>query len=366
MITDTSGTIQYVNPAFTKITGYSAEEAVGQHTRFLKSDRQDPAYYQELWQTILAGEVWRGELINRRKDGTYYSEQMSITPVRDASGAITNFIAIKQDVTAHRATEAALRTASKNWRSVQQLALLGSWEMDVQTSEVRGSTAFFRIFDCPPGTVVQPLKELLNAIPAGDRERTDKMLLNTLQGNEPFDLEHGVVRGDGTIRVVHSRGQLTGEQGGEPLRLVGTSHDITGQRLAHQKLLQSEEKFRSLVANTPDVTWSSAGNGRTDYISPNIEALYGFTPAGDMRKGRRPLVRANSPGRFQTHCGSPSKTICGRPAVSMWNTAYSTRTGDGSGSMTGRTGLTKRTVCVMPTELLPTSPSASGWRRNCG
>ena len=64
-----SATIQYVNPAFTRITGYSAEEVVGQNARLLKSGRQDPAYYQDLWQTILSGEVWRGELINQRKDG---------------------------------------------------------------------------------------------------------------------------------------------------------------------------------------------------------------------------------------------------------------------------------------------------------
>ncbi len=111
VITDTSGTIQYVNPAFTKITGYSAEEAIGQHTRFLKSHRQDPAYYQKLWQTIVAGEVWRGELINRRKDGTHYSEEMSITPVRDGGGAIANFIAIKQDVTERKRVEKELRLA---------------------------------------------------------------------------------------------------------------------------------------------------------------------------------------------------------------------------------------------------------------
>ena len=146
MITDTSATIQYVNPAFTRITLYSAEEAVGQNTRLLKSDRQDPAYYRELWKTILAGEVWQGELINRRKDGTLYTEEMSITPVRDPSGAITNFIAIQQDVTGHRATEAALQSSEKSFEEVQRIAPLGSWELDARMSEFRGSDGFFRIF----------------------------------------------------------------------------------------------------------------------------------------------------------------------------------------------------------------------------
>jgi PAS domain S-box-containing protein len=81
------------------MTGYPADEVVGQNPRILKSGRQDSSVYQALWNTILSGEVWRGELTNRRKDGTFYTEEMTITPVRDATGTITNFAAIKQDVT---------------------------------------------------------------------------------------------------------------------------------------------------------------------------------------------------------------------------------------------------------------------------
>ncbi len=109
VITNADGRIQYVNPAFTRITGYGAEEIIGQNPRILKSNRQNPGYYRDLWNTILAGQVWHGELINQRKDGTIYIEEMTITPVRNAGGAITNFIAIQQDVTEQRAAEEALR-----------------------------------------------------------------------------------------------------------------------------------------------------------------------------------------------------------------------------------------------------------------
>jgi len=108
IITGASGIIQYVNPAFTRMTGYILEEAIGQNPRLLKSDNQDPAYFEILWKTILGGKVWQGELVNRRKDGTLYTESMTITPVRDSTGAITHFIAIKQDVTARKAAEQAL------------------------------------------------------------------------------------------------------------------------------------------------------------------------------------------------------------------------------------------------------------------
>ncbi len=105
VITDHNGTIQSVNPAFTTLTGYTAQEVVGQSTRILKSGKQDGAVYRNLWQTISSGQVWSGELINRRKDGSLYTEEMTITPVRSADGAIARYIAIKQDVSERKQAE---------------------------------------------------------------------------------------------------------------------------------------------------------------------------------------------------------------------------------------------------------------------
>ena len=100
VITDRAGLIQWVNPAFSSLTGYTASEAVGKNPRdLLKSGHHDRALYQTLWDTILSGQVWRGSMINRRKDGSLYTEDQTITPVRDAQGAISHFIAVKQDIT---------------------------------------------------------------------------------------------------------------------------------------------------------------------------------------------------------------------------------------------------------------------------
>jgi PAS domain S-box-containing protein len=118
----------------------------------------------------------------------------------------------------------------------------------------------------------------MDAIAADDREYVNRTLANTIQTREPFDIEHRALRRDGTTRLVRSRGQWLAEQGGRPARVVGTSHDITDYRLAHQKLRQSEEQFRSLVTNIPDVTWTATADGRTHYISPNVETVFGFTP----------------------------------------------------------------------------------------
>ena len=107
LISDPTGRIQYVNPAFTALTGYSREEAVGQNPRILKSGCQPPEEYAQLWETIQSGRAWQGELTNRRKDGSLYREEMQITPVHGANGEITSYIAIKRGVTRRRGEEEA-------------------------------------------------------------------------------------------------------------------------------------------------------------------------------------------------------------------------------------------------------------------
>ena len=105
VITDSHGVIEWVNTAFTVFTGYTAAEAIGKTPSLLQSSKQDDAFYQNLWNTVLAGEVWHGEIINRRKNGTLYAEEMTITPMRDGQGKITHFIAVKQDITERKQIE---------------------------------------------------------------------------------------------------------------------------------------------------------------------------------------------------------------------------------------------------------------------
>ncbi len=109
VITNIDGTIEWANPAYTRLTGYEMAEVIGRNSRILKSGVQGPDFYKALWDTILAGQVWQGELINRRKDGTLYTEEQTITPLRDENGIITHFIAIKQDVTGRKQAESEIR-----------------------------------------------------------------------------------------------------------------------------------------------------------------------------------------------------------------------------------------------------------------
>ena len=113
VITDAQGTIEYVNPAFTTVTGYSRAEAIGQNSHLLKSGQQDAAFYHNLWETLAAGKVWQGRFVNRKKNGTLYTEEATISPVLDAAGRITNYVAAKRDITEHLSLHAQLTQAQK-------------------------------------------------------------------------------------------------------------------------------------------------------------------------------------------------------------------------------------------------------------
>ena len=101
-ITDHTGRIVWVNNAFSERSGFSAREAIGQTPSFLKSGKHDASFYRELWQTILAGRVWRGEVIERGKGGSFYTADEVITPLRDDMGTVTHFVAIQHDITSRR------------------------------------------------------------------------------------------------------------------------------------------------------------------------------------------------------------------------------------------------------------------------
>jgi diguanylate cyclase (GGDEF)-like protein/PAS domain S-box-containing protein len=131
MITDRNGTIQWVNPAYSKITGYSVEEAIGKNPRIQKSGLVAQEIYSNLWKTILSGNVWHGEIINRKKDGSIITEEQTIAPVRDGAGQIIHFIAIKQDITERKHSEEALSKRSDQIATLNRVMRLLSSTLDI-------------------------------------------------------------------------------------------------------------------------------------------------------------------------------------------------------------------------------------------
>lgn len=114
VITDLKGTIEYVNPKFTKVTGYTYDELIGQNSRILQTGKTSRAEYKNLWKTILSGNIWEGEFLNKRKDGTTYWENATISPIKDDNGKITNFLALKEDITDQKIARKKLIDSAKN------------------------------------------------------------------------------------------------------------------------------------------------------------------------------------------------------------------------------------------------------------
>lgn len=133
VMTDLEGRITYVNPRFTQLTGYAAEEVMGQNPRLLKSGETPAEDYERLWKTILSGRQWRGEFHNRKRNGELYWEMASISPIRDADGAITQFIGVKEDITARKKSQERMR---------EQAALLDQTQDIIAVCDMAGRLVY--------------------------------------------------------------------------------------------------------------------------------------------------------------------------------------------------------------------------------
>ena len=209
VITDRQGNVVWANPAFTRLTGYAVSEMLGKNPRVLKSGEHSPDFYRELWETINAGQVWSSELVNKRKDGSLYTEEMTITPVRDDHDAITHFIAIKQDITARKQVEHALQASNR--QLLEAAAELGAVQRQViQQESLRalGQMASGMAHDF--NNALSPIigfSELLlkHRDKLADLEQAAKFLkLINIAGHDAADVvrrlrEFGRQRGDGVV-----------------------------------------------------------------------------------------------------------------------------------------------------------------------
>jgi len=233
VITDRGGTITWVNPAFTDLTGHKAEEAIGQNPRILKSDKHDNSFYQKLWETILSGQVWRGEMINRRKDGSLYTEEMTITPVRDEYGEISHFVAIKQDITERRRAEEALRQSEERYRLLAESALTGVYLIQDNRFQYV-NPALASIFGYSVEEIVGKLGPLDLTAP-GDRALVAENVRKRVEG-EARDIRYAFrgLRKDQKIIDVEVHGARI--EYNEKPAVLGTLLDVTERKRAEEEI----------------------------------------------------------------------------------------------------------------------------------
>ena len=163
IITDAKGTMTYVNPAFERITGYSNEEAIGRSLLVIQSAEHDDAFFEDIWRVISGGDIWRGQLVNKRKDGSLFTAEVSISPVRDESGKTTSYVTVMHDITHEIALENQLRLTQK-MEAIGKLASGVAHDFNNQLYVIQGYGEMV-LEDVPPGTnVSRYMKAILGTV----------------------------------------------------------------------------------------------------------------------------------------------------------------------------------------------------------
>ena len=260
VVTDRTGRIEYVNPKFTETTGYTSEEAVGQNPRILKAGSQTPEFYKGLWDTITAGNEWTGEFCNKKKNGELYWESASISPIRDAGGEITHYVAVKENITKRKEMEEELRTANFLSDIALDLTGCGYWHVDYSDPDYYyQSERAAKILGEPlnPGMRYHLQDEwfarLVEANPETAKQ-TEERYAGAIEGRyEHYEATYAYKRPvDGEIVWVHALGKVVRDEDGKARFMYGAYQDVTLARQMEQDRIAAKEKAEEATRTKSD------------------------------------------------------------------------------------------------------------------
>jgi len=282
VITDRAGRMLWVNPAFTQLTGYRADEAIGQTTALMKSGVQGREFYEAMWQTILSGKVWQGELVNRHKDGRQYCEEMIITPLLDAAGQPQKFVAIKQDISARKEFERALAHERDLLQSLMDNVPVWIYFKDLQYRYTRVNRALARVLGLrdPAAAVGKTTMDFISSLTWRQAQVDELRILTT--GEPILDALEQMRSPEGKALWVSSTKVALRDSQGNINGLVGISHDVTEHKLIEDQLARERDLLRTLLDYSTDLIYFKDLQSRFVQCSRIMVERFGFTRMEDV------------------------------------------------------------------------------------
>ena len=243
VITNLAADIEYVNPKFTEITGYTLDEVRGENPRLLKSGKIPAEVYTCLWRTITSGEEWRGELLNKKKNGTLYWEYASISPIKDQDGTITHFLAVKEDITGRKAAEQCLRDSEERFRALVETSSDWIWEVDRHGRYSYVSPKVKDLLGYEPEEVLG--RTCFDLMPSAEQTPIAAAFRKLMEARAPFAaVENLCQRKDGTLAVLETSGVPIFEASGQFAGYRGVDREVTERKTSE---IEREALQRRLV-----------------------------------------------------------------------------------------------------------------------
>lgn len=317
VITDRNGNIEYVNPIFSEITGYSFDEAIGKNPRILKSGYMAQSVYESLWKTISSGDIWRGELVNRNKDGGIFHEFANISPIRDASGEIVKYVGVKDNITGLIKAKNALVESESRYRLLSETLSDAAFSIRIDEDGSRevewtsGSVARIIGREVRPGENPYDISGIILHPDDGDA-----MLrrLETLSKGQSYVSELRIIDKAGDIRWMRVYSMpVMNEAKTRVIRILSAAQDITNRKNAERMIVEQYEFLHNVIESIPypfivvdannysvmianEAAWKqSEGGGRSCHsMMHGLDAPCGekdrICPLKEIRETKKPVM----------------------------------------------------------------------------